>query len=96
MNSITHGQEKKPLKENGQKVSTKRSFLGGGHVFSINTEGADKQFKFTSSLGYGGIVYDMYVDGDPILESSKGGFFYSAMIIGMAIGIFISIYNRGF
>jgi len=85
---------KETVKVDGQTVSAKRSLLGADHVFSILSDGVQKPCKFSSGLGYGGIVYDMYVDGDPILESSKGGFFYSAMIVGFAIGIFISIYNR--
>lgn len=84
---------KETIKVDGQTVSTKRSFLGAENKFVIYSEGREKSCRFNTGLGYGGIVYDFYVDGNTILESSKKSVIYSAMLIGLAIGVFISIYN---
>lgn len=84
---------KETIKLDGQIVSTKKSLLGAEHVFKIQSDGTERSCRFKSGLGYGGIVYDIYVDGNPILESSKKSFLYPAMLIGFTIGIIISIYN---
>lgn len=84
---------KETINVDGQAVSTKRSLLGSEHLFAINSEGTEKQCRFNSELGYGGIIYDIYINGNPILKSSKKGFIYTSMIIGIAIGMIFSISN---
>jgi len=75
----------------GLIVSSKRSLLGAEHCFSIHHNGIVKQCSFNTSFGYGGIVYDFYVDGTPILESSKNELVILTMMYGIPVGAAVGV-----
>lgn len=82
---------KETIKVNGQTVSSKSSIFGSTHHFTINMQGEEKQCKFVAALGYGGIVFDFYVDDQPIVESPKNGFYYTAIMLGIPLGVVLGL-----
>jgi len=82
------------IKVNGEIVSNKFSITGGEHLFSIKEDGKNANCKIRMGFGLHGVVFDLYKNNKPVIESPKSGFliffiaaFFIAFIIGLAIGI---------
>jgi len=82
---------KETIKVNGQTVSSNWSIFGSTHHFVINSDGEEKQCKFVASLGNGGMVFDFYVDGKPVLESPQNRFYYYTIMIAIPLGAVLGV-----
>lgn len=66
---------KETVKVNGDIVSSKFSFAGTEHIFSIKEEGEgeESKMKLVTGFGFNGVVIDLYKNEKPIIESPKSG-----------------------
>ena len=84
---------KETIKVNGEIVSNKYSITGAEHTFSITENGTIANCMIRMGFGLHGIVFDLYKNKKPIVESPKSNFmkifiglFIIAVLIGIAIG----------
>lgn len=80
------------IKVNGETVSNKYSITGAEHVFPIIENGKTVNCSLKLGIGLNGVIFDLYKDGQPIVESPKGNFlrfFITALFIGVMIGFAI-------
>jgi len=84
---------KETIKVNGETVSSKYSIAGGEHNFSITENGTIANCKIRMGLGFNGVVFDLYKNNKPIVESTKNGnlillmgLFFLVLIVGLIIG----------
>jgi len=82
------------IKVNGEIVSTKFSISGAEHLFPISENGITANCRLRMGFGYSGVVFDLYKNNKPIVESPKSGFlifiitaFFITLFIGLVIGI---------
>lgn len=87
------------VKVDDEIVSSKYSMLGTDHEFTIMEDG--KQVDCVVQFGYGmsGIVFDLYKDGQAIIESEKSSFMGYLMItaiifVSVAVVLLIRLYNE--
>lgn len=81
---------KETIKVDGQVVSSKYSMFGANHHFSIKENDELNHYQIQISLGIQGVLYDLYKNGKPIIESEKGGclnIFLIMLLIGFTVGI---------
>jgi len=81
------------IKVNGEVVSDKYSITGGEHLFSITENGTIANCKLRMGFGLNGVVFDLYKNKKPIVESPKNDFlkiFIALLIFGILIGLFVS------
>ena len=78
------------IKVNGEIVSSKFSITGAEHVFSITENGTVADCKLKLGFGLNGVVFDLYKNNKPIVESPKNGclilfvvVFFIALVIGL-------------
>lgn len=64
---------KETVKVNGEVVSSTYSLLGAEHIFSIREDGKDVNCVVQFGFGMNGVVFDLFKDGSPIVESEKKG-----------------------
>ncbi|MGN8226013.1 hypothetical protein [Gracilimonas sp. BCB1] len=64
---------KETVKVNGEVVSSKYSMLGAEHPFTIHEDGKDVNCNVQFGFSMNGVVFDLYKDGSPIIESEKKG-----------------------
>ncbi|MEQ8523377.1 hypothetical protein [Gracilimonas sp.] len=64
---------KETIKVNGEVVSSIYSLLGAEHRFSIREDGKDVECSIQFGFGMNGVVFDLYKDKTPIIESEKKG-----------------------
>ena len=62
---------KETIKVNGEVVSSKFSFSGMDHVFQVNEGGVKVTYKLTSGTGMFGVMFSLYKNNMPIIESPK-------------------------
>lgn len=75
------------MKVNGKIVSEKRSITGTEHNFVI-TENENKiPYKLTTGFGMNGIVFSLYKNGKPVIETPKSSLaFIFLIIVGIIVG----------
>jgi len=81
------------IKVNGEIVSDKYSITGAEHIFSITEKGTIANCKLRMGFGLNGVVFDLYKNQKPIVESPKtdlSRFLIALLILGVLIGIIIS------
>jgi hypothetical protein len=82
---------KETIKVNDQVVSSKYSIFGANHIFSLKENEALNHYQIQISLGINGVVYDLYKNDKPIIESEKGGcmtfIIISLFVVGVIIGL---------
>ena len=78
------------IKVNGEIVSSKFSITGAEHIFSITENGTITDCKLKLGFGFNGVVFDLYKNNKPIVESPKSGclilfivVFFIALVIGL-------------
>lgn len=89
-------QGKETIKVNNEIVSSKYSFFGAEHNFSIIENGMESPCKIVLGLGLNGTVFDFYKNGNPVIESPKSGCLGIIIIIfiaGIVIGILSAIFS---
>jgi len=64
---------KEMVKVNGEVVSSTYSFFGAEHTFTVHEDGRDVDCSVKFGFGVNGVVFDLYKDGTPIIESEKSG-----------------------
>ena len=80
------------IKVNGEIVSNKYSFAGAEHLFSITENGTIANCKLQMGFGLNGVVFDLYKNKKPIVESPKSNFlriFSALVIVGVVIGLIV-------
>ena len=80
------------IKVNGEIVSNKYSITGGEHLFSITQYGTMANCKLGMGFGLNGVVFDLYKNKKPIVESPRSDFFkifIALLIFGVLIGLII-------
>ena len=65
---------KETIKVNDETVSLKRSLTGNKHVFTILDNGEQAECKIILGYGRNGIVFDLFKNGEPIIESPRSNF----------------------
>jgi len=78
------------IKVNGEIVSQKSSITGAEHIFSITENGTVADCKLKLGFGFNGVVFDLYKNNKPIIESPKSGcliLFVAVFFIGLVIGL---------
>jgi hypothetical protein len=78
------------IKVNGEIVSKKFSITGAEHTFSITENGTIADCNLKMGFGFHGVVFDLYKNNKPIVESPKNGcliFFAVVFFIGLVIGL---------
>jgi hypothetical protein len=58
---------------NGEVVSTKYSIAGTRHLFVIPYGEQPVECALSTGFGFHGAVVDFYVDGKPVIQSSRSG-----------------------
>ena len=85
------------IKVNGEIVSNKYSITGAEHAFSITENGTISNCKIRMGLGLNGVVFDLYKNQKPIIESPKNDFlkiFIGLLIFGVLIGLAIGFVSN--
>lgn len=77
------------IKVNGEVVSRKFSVFGTEHTFIVQENGEAVELKINIGWGFEGIVFDLYRNNQPVVESSKNGclFFIVIFLIVLAYGL---------
>lgn len=84
---------KETIKVNNEIVSEKRSILGTEHLFKIKENEKEVVCKLVTGFGSNGVVFDLYKDEKPIIESPKNSVFGILMILFVVI-IFIGAVDK--
>jgi len=85
---------KETVKVNGQEVSSKSPMAGTEHNFIITENDKVSNCKLVTGFGVSGVVFDLYRDNQPIIESPKVGlgrvmiFLLVIFIVGVVLGFF--------
>ena len=86
---------KEIIKVNNETVSSKYSFTGTEHNFSVIENGHPSDCKIITGFGLNGVVIDFYKNDKPVIESPKSGclgilsiFFFIAIIIWLLERLF--------
>ncbi len=78
---------KETVKVNGKIVSEKRSITGTDHNFVIIENGNQIPYKLSTGFGMNGIVFSLYKNGKPVIETPKSSLaFIFFVIIGIIVG----------
>ena len=89
---------KETIKVNDEIVSEKYSMLGTEHLFKIKENEQDVDCKLITGFGFNGVVFDLYKNEKPIIESPKNGclaFFliiFSIVIVFKAMDYFLGYF----
>jgi hypothetical protein len=76
---------KETIKVNNEIVSEKRSIMGTEHLFKIKENDNEVECKLVTGFGLNGVVFDLYKDKKPIIESPKNNFIGIILIVGFTI-----------
>lgn len=82
-NSII-GQE--TIKVNGEIVSQQYSILGAEHNFTVTENGTISNCKLKMGLGLNGVVFDLFKNNKPVVESPKSGYL-TLLVLLFLVGI---------
>ena len=69
------------IKVNGEVVSSKFSFFGATHYFSLTENETVTNYMLKLGFGFNGVVFDLYKNNKPIIESPKSGCLLFFLII---------------
>ncbi len=83
---------KETVKVNNQVVSSHYSFIGSGHKFDITENGEEVSYEAKFRLGFG-VAFDLYRNGDVVLESPKYGFWRLVLTLSLIV-LFIKLMER--
>lgn len=77
---------KETVKVNGNIVSEKSSITGTDHNFVIIENGTEVKCKLNTGFGINGVVFNLYKNDKPVIESPKNSFliFLFFIFIGIA------------
>ena len=77
------------IKVNGEIVSRKFSIFGAEHNFTIKENDKNVECKIDFGFGLHGVVFNLYKDNKPIVESPKNGclLFIVIFLVALAIGL---------
>jgi hypothetical protein len=78
------------IKVNAEVVSSKYSITGAEHRFSITENGKPADCRLKMGFGFNGVVFDLYKNQKPIVESPKNDFvkiIIALLVIGAVIGL---------
>ena len=77
------------IKVNGEIVSKKFSIFGTEHNFAIKENDENVECKINFGFGFHGVVFNLYKDNKPIIESPQNGclLFIAIFLIALAIGL---------
>ncbi|MEM6316831.1 MAG: hypothetical protein AAF960_04135 [Bacteroidota bacterium] len=83
---------KETVKVNGEVVSEQYSMSGTEHIFSIYENDRESVCKLVTGFGKNGVVFDLYKDDQPIIESPKSSLLFW-VIFGAAffVGFLFSV-----
>ena len=76
---------KETVKVNENIVSEKRSITGTDHNFVVVENGAEVACKLSAGFGINGVVFNLYKNDKPIIESLKSSLL--AFLIFVILGI---------
>lgn len=76
---------KETVKVNSEIVSVKYSIFGAQHLFKIKEGENEVECKIAIGIGLNGVVFDLYKDGKPIIESPKNSG------LGFLIFVFVGV-----
>lgn len=81
------------IKVNDEVVSQKYSVLGTQHIFTVKENEKDIEHKIELGFGFNGVVFNLYRENKPIVESPKNGclFFVAIFIIALIVGLVNSL-----
>jgi len=79
---------KETIKVNGEIVSEKSSVSGTEHNFIITENANEVPYKFTTGFGINGVIFNLYKNGKPIIESPKNNLLVIVLIIIVVIPVF--------
>jgi hypothetical protein len=82
------------IKVNGEIVSQKYSIFGAEHNFIIKENEESVEYKIDFGFGFNGVVFDLYRNSKPIVESPKMGcmFFVIIVMIALVVGLIGSFF----
>jgi len=84
---------KETIHVNDELVSSKYSFGGTEHLFTIPDKNGVANCKLVTGFGNTGVVIDLYKNDKPIIESPKNGSAIALFLLfGMAVGFVIVNY----
>ncbi len=87
---------KETIKVNDEIVSSKYSIFGKEHNFTIDETGKPVACQLTTGLGFGGIKYDVTIDGRPLIETPKNqwGRFFAVLILAWVVFVLLDIFYK--
>lgn len=76
---------KETILVNDKLVSSKYTAFGGtGHKFMVDEDGEEANYSVKYRMGFG-VAFDIWRNGEPVLESPKYGFWRLALLLIFAI-----------
>jgi hypothetical protein len=87
---------KETIKVNDEVVSAKHSLFGAEHQFRMQAEGEEVTCRLHLRTSFYGVVFDLFVNDKPVVESSKSGCMTTLAIfifIGAVIGILNAVFD---
>ncbi len=82
---------KETIKVNGEEVSSKKSISGTEHLFEVVEGEKTVHYKLITGVNLNGVAFDLYKDGNPIIQSLKGGKFKFWIILVAALIVVAAI-----
>ena len=83
---------KETIKVNDIITSEKYSITGAEHVFILNNQGKEVECKIKLGYGLNGVIFSLYLDNKPVIESPLGGS-YAAILISIIILSGVGIFH---
>jgi len=77
------------IKVNGEIVSRKFSIFGAEHIFTLKENEESIEHRIDFGFGFNGVVFSLYRENKPIIESPKNGclLFIAIFFIALTIGL---------
>ena len=86
---------KETVKVDGEEVSSQNSISGTEHLFDVVEGEKTVQYRLITGINFNGVAIDLYKDGNPIIQSLKGGKLRFWIIVISAIVVISAIYLIG-
>lgn len=77
------------IRVNDEIVSRKFSIFGAEHIFTLIENEESVKHRIDFGFGFNGVVFSLYRENKPIIESPKNGYllFIAIFFIALTIGI---------